>query len=97
MQEMLSLFYEIFIIAFIHSGFFPGYSRAFAVSLKENILLIPKEFSKTLNGDNVVYILEDDKPAAKKIKIGLETISQVEILEGLDEGQEIILVNNGKK
>ena len=68
----------------------------FVVSEKENSLIIPKEFLKSLNGKDVVYVLEDNKPIAKEVEIGLNTISKVEIINGLNEGQEIVLTNNGK-
>ena len=68
----------------------------FVVSEKENSLIIPKEFLRSLNGKDVVYILENNKPIAKEVEIGLNTISKVEIINGLNEGQEIVLTNNGK-
>ncbi|HHF09432.1 MAG TPA: hypothetical protein ENL28_02350 [Candidatus Atribacteria bacterium] len=34
---------------------------------------------------------EDGKPQPRKVKIGLQNESQVEIVEGLQEGEEVLL------
>jgi len=69
----------------------------FVVEEKESVLVVPKEYVKTKNSDSIVYILKDGKPEERKVKTGLSTISQVEIIEGLAENEEIVLVKNNKK
>jgi len=58
---------------------------------KKNILVIPKEYVKTKNGKSGVYFLKNSKLKMREIKTGLTTLSQVEVLEGLDENEEIVL------
>mgnify|MGYP001074709951 CR=1 FL=1 len=69
----------------------------FILEEKESSLVVPKEYVKTKNGESVVYILKDNQPEARVVKIGLTTLSQMEILEGLKKGEEIVLVKNNKK
>ena len=69
----------------------------FIISEKENTLVIPKEFLKTVDGREVVSVLENNKPVVQTVETGLKTISQVEIVAGLTEGQEIVLTSNGNK
>jgi len=69
----------------------------FVVEEKESVLIVPKEYVKTKNSDSIVYILKDGKPEERKVKTGLTTLSQVEITEGLEKDEEIVLVKNNKK
>ena len=69
----------------------------FIIEEKESVLIVPKEYVKTKNSDSIVYILKDGKPEERKVKTGLTTLSQVEITEGLEKDEEIVLVKNNKK
>ena len=69
----------------------------FIIEEKESVLVIPKEYVKTKNGESMVYVLKDDKPEERKVATGLSTLSKIEIIEGLVEGEEIVLVKNSKK
>jgi len=69
----------------------------FIVEEKEGVLVIPKEYVKTKNSDGIVYVLKDGKPEERKVKTGLTTLLQVEIIEGLTKDEEIVLVKNNKK
>ena len=68
----------------------------FIVEQKESVLVVPKEYIKTINGDSIIYVLKDGRPEKIKVETGLSTLVQVEILEGLEKGDEIVLVKNDK-
>lgn len=68
-------------------------SCTMAVSSKKNVLVIPIDYLVKEGADR--YILtpaakKGDKPNRVKVTVGLETGSQVEILSGANEGQEIV-------
>ena len=67
----------------------------FIIEEKQNALVVPREFIKSDNDNQVVYVLVDGKPEKVTVTTGLMTMSQTEISSGLKEGQEIILVKNG--
>lgn len=67
----------------------------FIIEEKQNVLVIPREFVKSDNNNQVVYVLVDGKPEKVIVTTGLMTIDQIEITSGLNEGQEIIIVKNG--
>ena len=69
----------------------------FIIEQKENVLVLPREYVKTKNNESIVYILEDGNLEEKKVKTGLSTLTQTEILEGVQKGEEIVLVKNNKK
>ena len=68
----------------------------FIVEHKESVLVVPKQYVKIINGKEIVYILKDGKHEERKITSGLSTLVQIEILEGLEKGEEIVLVKNNK-
>ncbi|HRY36997.1 MAG TPA: efflux RND transporter periplasmic adaptor subunit [Candidatus Magasanikbacteria bacterium] len=58
---------------------------------RENVLSIPSRAIRT-NGDKFVKVLQNNQAVDKKIKTGLRADDgKVEILEGLNEGEEIII------
>lgn len=67
----------------------------FIVAERQNVLTVPREFVKTVEGKEVVYILEDGKPVMKEVQTGIATVSQTEIISGIEENQQIILQKNG--
>lgn len=67
----------------------------FIVSEKQDVLIVPREFVKTVEGKEIVYVLENGKPVSKEVQTGISTVSQTEIVSGLGENQEIILLKNG--
>jgi len=58
---------------------------------KENILAVPLRTVKYRNGSRFVNILENKKVKEVEIKTGAEGDIYVEVLEGLEEGQEVII------
>lgn len=58
---------------------------------KNSVLSVPSESVIIKDDKNIVYILEDNKARERKIAIGLDTGREVEVLEGLKEGDMVII------
>lgn len=58
---------------------------------RENVVVIANNLIKTINGEKVVYLLQDGKKVAVPVETGLETGSQSEIVSGVSEGDEIVI------
>lgn len=67
----------------------------FIIEEKQNVLVVPREFIKSDNDNQIVYVLVDGKPEKVIVTTGLTTMAQTEVSSGLNEGQEIIIVKNG--
>ena len=67
----------------------------FIIGKKEDTLVIPREFIKSVDGNQVVYVMENNEPKMRVVEIGLTTIAKAEILSGIDEGEELVLIKNG--
>jgi len=63
----------------------------FIVEEKENVLVIPKRYLSYKDGNSVVYIFENGNQEEKIVTTGLTTLTEIEIIEGLSEDQEVIL------
>lgn len=57
----------------------------------EDAIVISNNLIKTVDGQDMVYVLKDGAKVPVIIKVGLKTGSQSEIVSGLSEGDEIIL------
>jgi len=66
----------------------------FVVEKKENVLVVPKRYVSNKDGNSVVYVSENGRQKERVVITGLSTLSEVEIVEGLVQGQEVILPNN---
>ncbi len=58
---------------------------------KENILIVPEEAVYEKNEKTYVEILENGEAKETEVTTGIENDDYIEILEGLKEGQEVIL------
>lgn len=59
---------------------------------RENILKIPAEAIRSdKEGKSYTYIMVENKAIEKAIKLGLQSDMEVEIIEGLNEGDKVIL------
>ncbi|MBL7155091.1 MAG: efflux RND transporter periplasmic adaptor subunit [Candidatus Portnoybacteria bacterium] len=58
---------------------------------KENVLSLPYYLIKEKNGQKYVLVLEGKEIKEKNIKIGLEGETGVEIIEGLIEGEKVVM------
>jgi multidrug efflux pump subunit AcrA (membrane-fusion protein) len=55
-------------------------------------VVVPIESIVNLNGNNPhVFVVEDGKAVRKNIQIGISTDSRVEIIEGLNSDEEVII------
>ncbi|MEO0091098.1 MAG: HlyD family efflux transporter periplasmic adaptor subunit [candidate division WOR-3 bacterium] len=63
----------------------------FFVVKKDNILLVPKSAIKERDGNQFVQVLTSNKPEPRKIKTGVTDGKMVEIIEGLNEGDKILI------
>ena len=58
---------------------------------KENVLRVPAEAVATSNGRSTVQVVENGQPRTKQVKTGINSGRWVEILEGLTEGEQLII------
>ena len=57
---------------------------------KQNALWLPVQAIRTFEGRNFVVVQTEGLPRRQDVKIGIRNTEQVEILEGLEEGQVVI-------
>ncbi len=57
----------------------------------DNVLMVPNNAVKDRNGVKTVQILRDGKTVQQKVKIGLNNDETVEITEGLQEGDVVVI------
>jgi HlyD family secretion protein len=57
----------------------------------ENALVVPKEAIRRQGADTGVFILDGDKLAWRPVKTGIASVTRVQILEGLREGDLVAL------
>ena len=58
---------------------------------RENVIVLPKDAIKTFGTDDIVYVLEDGEKRERYISLGIESGTYVEVVQGLDEGDEVII------
>lgn len=58
---------------------------------KDDVIVVPAEAVVYRSGKNVVYVIEDSKVVEREVAKGLENGKQVEIVNGLDEGDILII------
>lgn len=57
---------------------------------KDNALKLPKNAVKTINNGSYVTLVQDGNKVEKLVGLGVEGTQEVEILEGLSEGDEVL-------
>ena len=60
------------------------------LSSKPNVLVVPAGAVSQFQGQAIVSVLVNGKPQEKEVETGLQTPTQVEILNGLEEGETVI-------
>jgi len=62
------------------------------VGQADDVLVVPTTAVKGGSGDGVVWVVEgaDAQPTERKIRLGVSDGSQVEVIEGLDEGEQVL-------
>ncbi|MBT4879458.1 MAG: efflux RND transporter periplasmic adaptor subunit [Alphaproteobacteria bacterium] len=58
---------------------------------KHDVLVLPKEAVFLNNGTSHVYSVREEKAVLLPVKLGLQTQDSVEVIEGLSEGEQVIL------
>jgi RND family efflux transporter MFP subunit len=69
---------------------------------KADVLTVKSEALVLKNGQNTIFVVEDDRAVAKEVVPGLDTGAEVEIIKGLEAGNKVIikgqtLVEQGSK
>jgi HlyD family secretion protein len=62
-----------------------------SIPQKPSAVLVPAEAVADEGGRKIVYLIKDGKAAAQPVKIGREQGSNVEVLEGLQGGEQVVL------
>jgi multidrug efflux pump subunit AcrA (membrane-fusion protein) len=57
---------------------------------KEDVLLLPPEAIRSFEGRTFVVVREGDREQRVSVEIGIETPDEVEIVEGLEEGDIVV-------
>lgn len=63
----------------------------FIVDEKKNALVIPRRSIVRKGDSTFVYVLENSKPIKKQIKLGIQNQTEAEVIEGIHEGQLVII------
>jgi multidrug efflux pump subunit AcrA (membrane-fusion protein) len=58
---------------------------------KTNVLTIPKEALVEERGEKIVYTVKNNTAIKNKVKIGVEDAKNVEVIEGLSEGDTVVV------
>lgn len=61
--------------------------------IKENTVVIPKDAILLKKNGNVVYLVKDGKAVEKMIKLGVTNGEKVEVIEGVEQGDQIVIKN----
>lgn len=74
-------------------GIRPGYDLDIKIitNSSENVLLIPENAVFQQGAKDFVFVKENDAAVLREIQIGIESKRQVEVIAGLQEGEEVIL------
>lgn len=72
-----------------------GHSAELTIPLqrRENVILLPRSAIRSYMGRSYVQIADGDRRKEVDVELGLSTPTQVEIVHGLEEGQQVILNN----
>lgn len=74
-------------------GLRPGMTAEVEIALKrvENVLTVPVEAVTTEEGHEVCYVAREDGLERREVKLGQATSERLEISEGLQEGEQVVL------
>ncbi len=60
------------------------------IQQKTNVLYIPNQAIKTVNGTATVNVIKDGVTTERTIKTGMSTSKYTEVMEGLSEGEQVV-------
>ena len=58
---------------------------------RENVIVLPSDAVQTYVNRKFVFVLEDELRTERSVEVGLSTSTQVEIVDGLQVGEEVVL------
>ncbi len=65
------------------------------VEQKENVLYVPVESIEKENGESFVGVVKDNVKEKRKVTTGMKNVSYIEIIDGLEEGEQVIVPEQG--
>ncbi|AOY78260.1 efflux transporter periplasmic adaptor subunit [Clostridium formicaceticum] len=70
-----------------------GMSGSMALNLdsRDNVVVINRRAVLDKEGNNIVFVVEGDHAVEKQVTLGMNTASEVEVIEGLQEGDQVIV------
>jgi membrane fusion protein, multidrug efflux system len=72
-----------------------AYVRGEIAIASRETLVVPREAVLPNESDFTLYLVHDDRAVEKKVKLGLETVSEVEVIDSsLKEGDRVVTVGN---
>lgn len=63
----------------------------FTVDTRENVMIVGRDLLQKFGSGYYVRVLEDGYKVERTVKLGLETETYAEVLQGIEEGEKIIL------
>ena len=66
-------------------------SLSVTLAKKEDVIVLPRRVVRSYLGRRYVQILEDGLVKERDVQTGLETPTEVEIVRGLEPGQQVII------
>ncbi|SEP10657.1 efflux RND transporter periplasmic adaptor subunit [Paenibacillus sp. OV219] len=63
------------------------------IEKRDNVLVIPRDALQTMFGRNYIETIDNDRVKEVDVEVGLKTNDQVEIKQGITEGQKVIIDN----
>ena len=63
------------------------------IEKRDNVLIVPRSSLKNTFGRYTVKTIDNDRVKELDVQVGLTTQSEVEIIQGLNEGQKVIMDN----
>jgi len=70
----------------------PGLNASceFIISEKKDVLMIPSNAVQREEGETFVEVMKNGKPERRAVKVGMTGDVSIEVLEGLQEGEEVV-------
>src|SRR5688572_7278298 len=74
----------------------PGFLArvTFDLATSENVLLLPVSAVLGVQGAQAVFLVQDGKAVRRPVTAGLTSQGRIEIISGLEEGEEVVVIGN---
>ena len=75
------------------AGLTPGMSTRIDILLatRRNVLAVPLEAIRSVQGKKICYVVTDERLERRPVKLGLDTTALIEITDGVQEGDLVVL------